>query len=227
MDISPRLAVLYPCLALSLGLLSSVLSLRSWRRRADEHRAALLYFLSFFILMLALPAAVVVLQGNRPLEFLRAAGVQAGNVRLGLLLTAAAVPLAALSALISRRDPAMRRQYPFSKAACGGAGKFAAYGTAYLFLYYLPWEFVFRGLLFFPLAGTLGLAPALAVQTMLSTVYHLGHPDTEVLAALGAGFAFGLVAYHTRSILYTAAIHGLVGLLTDAALCRLSRRTAA
>jgi membrane protease YdiL (CAAX protease family) len=62
---------------------------------------------------------------------------------------------------------------------------------------------------------------------MVSTVYHLGHPDTEVLAALGAGFVFGLVAYHTRSVFYAAAIHGLVGLLTDAALCRLSRRTSA
>ncbi|OGD25712.1 MAG: hypothetical protein A2Y56_13810 [Candidatus Aminicenantes bacterium RBG_13_63_10] len=226
MDISPRLTVLYPYLALAFALLASTLSLRSWRRRAGEHKAALLYFLAFFLLLLALPVLIVLVQGGQPLEFLRGLGLRAGDVRLGLLLTAAAVLPAFLSTLVSRRDPAMQRQYPFSKSACLSARKLAAYEIAYVVLYYLPWEFAFRGLLFFPLIPDLGLVPALAVQTLLSTLYHIGHPDTEILAALGAGIVFGLVAYHTGSILYTAAIHGLVGVLTDTALCRRHRLTA-
>ena len=79
-------------------------------------------------------------------------------------------------------------------------------------------------LLFFPLLGTVGLLPALAVQTMLSTLYHIGHPDTEIAASLAAGFLFGLVAYHTRSILYTTAIHALFGIATDVASCLRRRR---
>lgn len=226
MDISTKLTVLYPYLALAFGLLASVLSLGSWRKRVEEHRAAMLYFLSFFLLLLALPVLITALLGAQPWDFLRSVGLRAGNIRLGLLLTAAAAPLAAMSTLVSRRDPAMMRHYPFSKAACLGGRKRAAYEAAYLVLYYLPWEFVFRGLLFFPLVGVLGLLPALAVQTMLSTVYHLGHPDMEVLAALGMGFVFGLIAFHTQSVFYAAAIHGLTGVLTDAAICRRSRPTA-
>lgn len=223
MDISPRLTILYPYLALAFALLASLLSLRSWRRRVEEQQAALLYFLFFFLLLLALPVLIVFVQGGGALEFLRGVGLQPGNVRLGLLLTAAGIFPAWLSTFVSRRDPAMRRQYPFSKAACRGAGKTAAYETAYFILYYLPWEFAFRGLLFFPLVGAIGLVPALAVQTLASTLYHLGHPDTEVLGALGVGFIFGLVAYHTHSIFYSTAIHGMVGVLTDLALCRAHR----
>ncbi|MBN2198357.1 MAG: CPBP family intramembrane metalloprotease [Candidatus Aminicenantes bacterium] len=226
MDALSRLTTLTPYLALAFGLLASVLSLRSWRKRVEEHRAALLYFLSFFVLLGILPVLIILFQGNRPLEFLGAAGLRAGNVRLGLLLVAVSSPFAALSTLVSRRDPAMIRHYPFSKAACSGAKKLAAYEAAYLVFYYLPWEFAFRGLLFFPLVGALGLVPALAVQTMLSTLYHLGHPDTEILAAVGSGFVFGLVAFHTQSIFYAAAIHGLCGVLTDTTLCRRHRPVA-
>jgi len=226
MDISPRLTILFPCLALAFGLLATVLSLKSWRKRVEEHRAALFYFLSFFILLGALPVLIILLQGGRPLEFLGAVGLRAGNVRLGLILVAVAVPFAALSTLVSRRDQAMLRHYPFSKAACRGAKKLAAYEAAYLILYYLPYEFAFRGLLFFPLVGALGLLPALAVQTMLSTLYHRGHPETEILGALGSGFVFGLVAFHTQSIFYAAAIHGLCGVLTDTTLCRRHRPAA-
>ncbi len=105
--------------------------------------------------------------------------------------------------------------YPFAKAACAGARTFAGYELTYLFLYYLPWESVFRGVLFLPLIPIVGLIPALAVQTAISTLLHIGHPDAEVYAAAGAGLVFGLIAYATGSFLYTFILHAATGIATD------------
>jgi membrane protease YdiL (CAAX protease family) len=60
-----------------------------------------------------------------------------------------------------------------------------------------------------------GLIPALAVQTIISTLYHFGHPPSEIFAALGAGVIFGLVAYATGSIFYASILHAAVGISND------------
>ncbi|MGB9004438.1 MAG: CPBP family intramembrane glutamic endopeptidase [Candidatus Aminicenantales bacterium] len=219
MGTSAELPLLYPYLALAFTLLATVFSRRRLAARSDEFKATLLYFAFFFLLLFALPVLAVLLTDRNSLDFLGRVGLRVGNWRLGLGLAAAAVPLALAGALVSGRDPLMRDYYPFSKAACLSPKRLALYETSYFFLYYWPWEFAFRGVLFFPLVGALGLVPALAVQTLLSTLYHIGHPDTEIAAALAAGFLFGLIAYFTRSILYTAAIHALFGLTTDVAFC--------
>jgi membrane protease YdiL (CAAX protease family) len=105
--------------------------------------------------------------------------------------------------------------YPFAKAACASARTFAGYELASLFLYYLPWESVFRGVLFLPLVPAIGLIPALAIQTVVSTLLHFGHPNTEVFAAAGAGLLFGAIAYATGSFLYPLILHAATGIATD------------
>ena len=61
--------------------------------------------------------------------------------------------------------------------------RFVIYETACSLLYHIAWEFLFRGVLFFPLVPLVGLVPALAVQTIASTLYHYGHTASEVFAA--------------------------------------------
>ena len=90
-----------------------------------------------------------------------------------------------------------------------------AFEGAYVLLYYTAWEFLYRGLLFFPLIPAVGLVPALSVQTIISTLHHCGHPRSEVFAASGAGFLFGLIAYYTGSFFYTIFLHALTGVATD------------
>jgi membrane protease YdiL (CAAX protease family) len=220
MGTSAELPLIYPYLALAFTLLATGLSRRRLAARYGESKATVLYFAFFFLLLFALPVTALLLADSNSLDFLSRAGLRVGNWRLGLGLTAAAVPLALAATLISGRDPRLRDFYPLSKAACLSSIRLALYETSYFFLYYWPWEFTFRGLLFFPLVAALGLVPALAVQTLLSTLYHIGHPDTEIAAALAAGFLLGLIAYFTGSILYTTAIHALFGITTDVAFCR-------
>jgi membrane protease YdiL (CAAX protease family) len=153
-----------------------------------------------FCLFLVIPVLIILLFAPDPRLFLQGAGITAGNFGRGLLISALGAPLALLSGFIGSRDPALRRFYPFSKSACRTPRSFMTFEAAYLLLYYMAWEFLYRGILFFPLIPAIGLVPALSIQTIISTLHHVGHPQSEILAALGAGFIFGLVAYFTGSI---------------------------
>jgi hypothetical protein len=216
--------LLYPYLALSFTLMTTVFHHRSLRRGRDDLQAFLLYFCAFFLFFLIIPLVLIMWSASDPAAFLRSAGLSLGRTGLGLALSAAAVPVCLVAAFLGSRDPAMREQYPFAKTACRTPATFIAYEAAYLLLYYLPWEFLYRGLLFLALVPALGLAPALALQTAISTIHHFGHPDTEIWAACGAGFVFGLVAWITGSFLYTVFIHALVGMATDTFMCLRRRR---
>lgn len=124
-------------------------------------------------------------------------GLGPGNWRLGLTLTAVFLPLTAVGLLLGINDPGLKKYYPFSKEAMSSPGKFVIYESAYLVLYYLPWEFTFRGVIVFSLLALLphtvpGLVVVVMVSTFLSTIYHIGHPSSEVLGA----FILGLHVRH-------------------------------
>ncbi len=202
--------------SLALTLLATVLHFRRLRRVRRDMEAVLLYFVFFFVLLFAIPCLITVLAAPQPAALLSSFGLTFGRTRLGLLILAAGIPVAIACGLIGSRDPEMQRLYPFSKKACANLAPFLLYESYYFVFYYLAWEFAFRGLLFFPFIPAIGLLPALAVQTIASTLYHIGHPDSEVFAAFGAGFAFGLIAYATHSIFYTTVLHAAAGISTDA-----------
>ena len=211
----PALALSGLGLVLAFTLLTTVLHFRRLRERMEELQAVRLYFLAFFLLLLALPCLIILLTPGRPLETLAACGWSFGRAGLGAALALAGLPLAILAGFIGSRDRSMQKMYPFAKAACADARTFAGYELSYFAYYYLPWESVFRGLLFLPLAPAIGLVPALAVQTIISTLLHIGHPDSEVFAAAGAGLVFGLVAYVTGSFFYPLVLHAATGISTD------------
>ena len=183
------LALVYLEIILALTLLTTGLHFRALRKTRDELTAVRSYFLAFFILLLAVPCFLVFLTSSGPWAALASFGWTFGRAGRGFALAAIGLPLAILAGFIGSRDAEMRKKYPFAKTACADARTFAGYELAYLFLYYLPWEFVFRGLLFLPLVPLVGLIPALAIQTAISTLLHIGHPDTEVFAAAGAGLS--------------------------------------
>ncbi len=209
-------AVLFLILAAGLTLLASVLSLRAWRKRcAGDLAAALSYFASFFLLCFAAPLAWLLIKGEPAPASL---GLALGNWRAGLILVLIGAPVAVLAHFTGRKS--MGDFYPFSKQAMASPVSFLGYETAYLLLYYVAWEFAFRGVILFSLASLLpqtiaGAFIAIMVQTALSTVFHIGHPDSEIGAALLAGVAFGIVVLSTGSILSTIAIHAMIGIFED------------
>jgi membrane protease YdiL (CAAX protease family) len=73
-------------------------------------------------------------------------------------------------------------------------------------LYYFAWEFLFRGYVLFGLEKSIGRS-AIFVQAIPFVLLHLAKPFLETLFCIPGGFAFGYVAYRTRSFLPCFIIH--------------------
>lgn len=74
------------------------------------------------------------------------------------------------------------------------------------FLALFGWEFLFRGWVLFGYARKFG-PEALWLQAVPFALAHIGKPEVETLSTIFGGFAFGWVAYRTRSFLYPFLIH--------------------
>lgn len=146
---------------------------------------------------------------------LRRLGLGAGDRRAGGQVLVVGVLVVLPIAYLAAGDPAIRQAYPWPGAwAGGGPLSFGAWGLTYA-LYYLSYEFFYRGFLLRGLEPALGTFGSLWLQTVASTMLHLGNPLMETIAAVPAGLLFGLVALRTRSLLYVFAIHLSLGLATD------------
>ena len=73
-------------------------------------------------------------------------------------------------------------------------------------LYMFAWEFVFRGYMLFGLERSIGKS-AIFVQTIPFVLLHFQKLFLETLACIPGGFAFGYIAYRTRSFLPCLIIH--------------------
>ena len=72
------------------------------------------------------------------------------------------------------------------------------------------WEFFFRGFILFTFVRKFG-AEAIWLQAVPFALAHIGKPEIETLSTIFGGFAFGWVAYRTRSFVYPFLIHWFVG----------------
>jgi MFS family permease len=214
-------SLLFLIYGLSFTLLSSLFNYRKLiKKYEDDLKAFFLYFAYFSLFLLIIPVIAILLYSAQPLEALAKLGFELGDYRLGLKIILISIPLCVFFAFIGSNDPKLKDYYPYSKKACKSPATFVLYEASYLFLYYVAWEFAFRGFFLFSIAGMAagsgpGILTAILVQTIISTVFHLGHPDTEILSSFIGGIIFGTIAYATKSFLYTIFIHSLIGILND------------
>jgi membrane protease YdiL (CAAX protease family) len=150
-------------------------------------------------LLLPLLITVVVLR-QKPGEY----GFRLGDWKAGLILTAGAILLIApVLWWVSRGSGVMQEYY---KSQVQGL----PWNT---FLDLFGWEFFFRGWLLFGLARKFG-PEAIWLQAIPFALVHIGKPEVETLSTIFGGFAFGWVAWRTKSFLYPFLIHWFVGSFT-------------
>lgn len=150
-----------------------------------------------FLLYLVVPLILIVLFFR---ESPQAYGFQAGNWRLGLAVTVAAIVLLAALMWLLARTPAFSSYY----AGRARASLLALLGENALDLF--GWEFLFRGFLLFGLARRFG-DEAILLQAVPFAIAHLGKPEVETLSTIFGGAAFGFLAYRTNSFFYPFLIH--------------------
>lgn len=154
---------------------------------------------------------------------LKELGWQWGNKKHGLILMAiGAVILVGIgfSVLV---DPSMKDTYPIERVFVDptyGSFNFAGFiamELMYVVLYYIPYEFFFRGFMQFPLAreGKVKTAWVIIYQVAITTAIHWDVPTTELIAAFAFGIIIGILALKLDSIFYGLIFHVGVGLVTN------------
>jgi membrane protease YdiL (CAAX protease family) len=141
---------------------------------------------------------IIVLREN-PREY----GFILGDWKAGLAITAIAILLIAPVLWWVGRGATMESYY---QSQLGGL----PWNT---FVDLFGWEFLFRGWLLFAYARRFG-PETLWLQAVPFAIAHISKPEVETLSTIFGGFAFGWVAYRTRSFLYPFLIHWFVASFT-------------
>lgn len=143
---------------------------------------------------------VLVIFRDKPRDF----GFTFGDWKAGIIITLGGIILIApILWLVGRGDPSMQKYYEPQVAGL-------PWNT---FLDLFGWEYIFRGWLLFGYARRFG-PEALWLQAVPFALAHIGKPEIETLSTIFGGFAFGWVAWRTKSFVYPLIIHWFVASFT-------------
>jgi uncharacterized protein len=151
-------------------------------------------------------------------------GCSVGNWRSGLKWTfglyAAFLPCIVIASFMGP----FQKMYPMNKLVGTQAVAYFVDGSGSLWpyilytlsygVYFIGWEFFFRGFLGFSLFKRFGYH-AVLVAMIPFAVLHVGKPDLEMLGSIPAGILLGVFALRERSFLYGALLHMLVAWTMD------------
>ena len=134
-----------------------------------------------------------------------------------------------LSAL-SSMDDTLPTLYPISKTLTvdnPGVFKFLIHSVFYILFFYIPWEFLFRGVLILPMLKLILNDPnrmeprtmvLASLQVVPSVLLHYGHPIMETLGAIPFGILGAYMVIRYRSIWPIVILHASAGIMLDAVL---------
>ncbi len=152
------------------------------------------------ILYLLIPLFIILVAfRDNPRDY----GFTFGDWKVGLILTALGIILIAPVLWLVGRGASMESYY---KPQLVGL----PWNT---FIDLFGWEFMFRGFILFAYARKFG-PEALWLQAVPFALAHISKPEVETLSTIFGGFAFGWVAYRTKSFVYPFLIHWFVASFT-------------
>jgi membrane protease YdiL (CAAX protease family) len=154
-----------------------------------------------FFLYLVIPLGIIIFAfREHPKEY----GFCFGDWKAGLFLTmGGAALMTPVIWLLARSDASIQRYYQ---------NWLVPNLIGWNVLELLGWEFLFRGWLLFGYARKYG-PDALWLQAVPFALAHIGKPGIETFSTIFGGFAFGWVAWRTRSFLYPCIIHWFIATL--------------
>jgi len=154
---------------------------------------------------LTFPVLILLLLRMNPLRN----GLGIGNWRKGLWLSFLASIAVLLSCFLIARVPAMQFYYAAPRWGTGDTqsillGEWARLRTL------IGWEFLFRGLLLFPLYHLFGPVANL-IQATLCAVAHVHKPLVELYGSFPFALFLGYLARRSGSVWYGICVHWLLG----------------
>ncbi|MBD3350764.1 MAG: CPBP family intramembrane metalloprotease [Candidatus Lokiarchaeota archaeon] len=154
-------------------------------------------------------------------------GSQLGNKKLGIIILL--ISLIAIPAMyIGSADPDLQNTYPLAQEWFKSFETnpqwvmFFFYELSYALLYYIPYEFFWRGFVQLGLSKSWGdvnkskgMWKSILLVTVITTILHATKPISEIIGAALVGILFGYLAEKTKSWYYIFGIHCFIGILTD------------
>jgi membrane protease YdiL (CAAX protease family) len=149
------------------------------------------------ILYLVIPLVIIlILFRENPKEY----GFSFGDWKLGLTYTALGILLMApIIYYLGHVNSSMQKYY--------GPNLHGLPWTTFLNL--IGWEFFFRGWILFAYSREFG-HNALWLQAVPFAMAHIGKPEIETLSTIFGGFAFGWIAWRTKSFVWPFLIHWFI-----------------
>jgi membrane protease YdiL (CAAX protease family) len=208
---APLLLTLYRCFGEAQSFLSYFPELGG--SQGGEVYAYLLEYLSFFILMLVVP--MLVASGFGRSGVLKSLLSFPGSWKSLLWVVPGIAVCVIPSALHASSMPSVLAVYPPPRVLLQNQHLLPVYFLGLFFLYYLPWEFFFRGFLLFGLRKRYGTAAAILIQTISSCLVHIGKPAPEIIGSIPFGIVFGIIAIRTKNLWTVVLLHGALGIFID------------
>jgi len=176
-----------------------------WMAHAYQFGAA-------WVLLVLVPVIYIKLVLGRDLSGF---GVAWGRWGVGLLYVAVAAAAITPGIMLSCRKKSLHREYPLIRELFGKSrGHIVGWEFTYL-LYYIPFEFFFRGFIQMGMAPAVGVSLAICFQLFPSVLIHLNKPEEETLAAVGGAFLMGVCVALTGSLVWPILLHWYIGGMTD------------
>jgi membrane protease YdiL (CAAX protease family) len=161
------------------------------------HKLTAYKYIDRVILYLVIPLVITLLIFR---EDPRAYGFTFGDWKLGLTYTLLGILLMApIIYYLGHGNPSMKTYYE----------RFLTGLPWTTFLDLIGWEFFFRGWILFAYARKFG-PEALWLQAVPFAMAHIGKPEVETLSTIFGGFAFGWIAWRTRSFVWPFLIHWFI-----------------
>lgn len=193
--------------ACSVGAMNAI----SWLE--SEHARTWAYHVCTALLFGFIPLVLARAMWKKPLASF---GVAVGDWKFGLAAVAILLPVISAAFLLPAANmPDMQAVYPVDHTAPDSMSHFLSYAAGRVLLFYVSWEFFFRGFLLFGLRDTLGSTAAVMIQVLPSALWHIGYPTGELYASIVGGVLFGWLALRTGSILWPLILHAGIGMVTD------------
>ena len=155
-------------------------------------------FFTFFILSIIVIKFILK-------ENLRNYGLQFGDYRTGLILSAIFFLVMVPAIWFFSAEPDFSEKYPHLLSTRNNYKEFFIYELG-MMLYMISWEFIWRGFMLFGLKEKFGYYSVM-IQMIPFVILHNGKPAAETFGAIAGGIALGVLALRTNSILYCIITH--------------------
>ena len=171
-------------------------------------------FVSASILLGIIPLSIIAFAfRDRPSEY----GIGIGDWKAGLRMNAILLPIIVIGLLYpASQTEEIRGYYPLAPEAAVSIPNFLLLQIPRILLFYVAWEFFFRGFMLFGLRPYVGDWLAICIQTIPQCLWHIGLPTGEMLSSIAGGILFGIMALRTGSILWPLVLHCAIAVSLDA-----------